>query len=147
MWRLRRCIFNAIYLYLWYKIKDAVQKSTPPETKNFRDFHSQMQFSLNKLHFPDDLVGVKMAIFRRWWGRPHSPPPLCPPLGAASNIWAMVLNQTRGGSVGGIEGGAIPLGKFFITGHPPGTSARPLESFLAKTRKKKQNCRKFQILA
>ena len=52
--RLRRCIFNVIYLYLWYKIKDAVQKSTPPEEKIFRDFHSQMLFSLNKLHFSDE---------------------------------------------------------------------------------------------
>ena len=41
-------------LLLGYKIKNAVQKSTPPEAKNFRDFHSQMQFSLNKLHFPDE---------------------------------------------------------------------------------------------
>ena len=41
-------------LLLGYKIKNAVQISTPPEAKNFRDFHSQMQFSLNKLHFPDE---------------------------------------------------------------------------------------------
>ena len=41
-------------LLLGYKIKNAVQKSTQPEAKNFRDFHLQMQFSLNKLHFPDE---------------------------------------------------------------------------------------------
>ena len=41
-------------LLLGYKIKNAVQKSTPPEAKIFRNFHSQMQFSLNKLHFPDE---------------------------------------------------------------------------------------------
>ena len=29
-------------------------KWTPTEAKIFRDFHSQMQFSLNKLHFPDE---------------------------------------------------------------------------------------------
>ena len=38
-------------LLLGYKIKNAIQKSTTPEAKNFRDFHSQIQFSLNKLHF------------------------------------------------------------------------------------------------
>ena len=34
--------------------QNAVQESTPPEAKNFRDFHSQMHFSLNKLHFPNE---------------------------------------------------------------------------------------------
>ena len=75
----RRCIFKAIYLKLWYKIKDAAQKSTQTEVKIFRDFHSQMQFSLNKLHFPNDLVGVKMAIFRRWWGKGVGEAPFVPP--------------------------------------------------------------------
>ena len=42
------------YPQLWYKIKNVVQKSTLPEAKIFRDFHSQMQFSINKLHFPDE---------------------------------------------------------------------------------------------
>ena len=66
-------------LLLGYKIKNAVQKSTPPEAKNFRDFHSQMQFSLNKLHFPDEksasfspAPSAPAKIFapptRFWWG-------------------------------------------------------------------------------
>ena len=85
-------------LLLGYKIKNAVQKSTPPEAKNFRDFHSQMQFSLNKLHFPDEksasfspapsapakfsppnpisVGGGQNGRFRRWWGAgPLRPPP------------------------------------------------------------------------
>ena len=42
------------YSFWGTKTKNAVQKSSPPEAKNFRDFHSQMQFSLNKLHFPEE---------------------------------------------------------------------------------------------
>ena len=87
-------------LLLGYKIKNAVQKSTPPEAKNFRDFHSQMQFSLNKLHFPDEKsasfspapsapakfsppnpisVGGKMADFGDGGGQaPYAPPMSAP---------------------------------------------------------------------
>merc|ERR1712240_785817 len=104
---LRHHIFNAIYLKLWYKIKDAVQKSTPPEAKIFRDFHSQMPFPLNKLHFPDEKSasfspapsapaknfrppptrfggggGAKGPISGRGGGRaPFAPPPLSSPVG------------------------------------------------------------------
>ena len=100
-------------LLLGYKIKNAVQKSTPPEAKNFRDFHSQMQFSLNKLHFPDeksasfspapsapakifappqpDFGGGQNGRFWRWWGgRPPTPPPMSapapPPFGGSMSI-------------------------------------------------------------
>ena len=34
--------------------QNTVQKSTPREAKNFRDFHSQMQCLLIKLHFPNE---------------------------------------------------------------------------------------------
>ena len=40
-------------LLLGYKTKNAVQKSTPPEVKIHRYFHPQMQFLINKLHFPN----------------------------------------------------------------------------------------------
>ena len=43
----------------------AVQKSTPLEAKIFRDFHSQMQFSLNKLHFPDEKAQAFHRRLRR----------------------------------------------------------------------------------
>ena len=90
--------------------------------------------------------GSKWPISAMVGGRPYSAPhvrPWGPPRIFGPWYW------TRPGAnlSGGGTGGAIPLGKFVITGHPPGTSARPLETFLTKTRKKKQNCRNFQILA
>ena len=36
------------------KIKNAAPKATPPEALIFLKFYSQMQFSLNKLHFPNE---------------------------------------------------------------------------------------------
>ena len=90
-------------LLLGYKIKNAVQKSTPPEAKNFRDFHSQMQFSLNKLHFPDE----KSASF--------SPAPSAP-----AKIFAPPPNQIELGGGGKILPGPKAPGKswrFFYLGN------------------------------
>ena len=75
-----------------------------------------------------------------WWGskwpisamvgsRPYSAPP-CPPLGAAPNIWAMVLNQTRGESVGGgVQGVPSPWGNSLLPGTPWDVGTPPGDFF------------------
>ena len=76
------------------KIKDAVQKSNLPEAKNFRNFHSKMQFSLSKLHFADE----KSANF--------SPAPL---ERAKFLVWAPHYTNGNGGGGRRRRGGTVLL--------------------------------------
>ena len=73
--------------------------------------------------------GVKMADFGDGGGRAGPIRPPCPPLGAAPNIWAMVLNQTRGESVGGVQGVPSPWGNSLLPGTPLGRRHAPGDIF------------------
>ena len=87
-----------------------------------------MQFSLKKLHFPDDLVGVKMADFGNGGKQALFGPPMSA-LGGRPEYLGHGTEPDQGRICQGGTGGAIPLGKFVITGHPLGRRHAPWRLF------------------
>ena len=88
--------------------------------------------------------GVKMADCGDGGGQALFGPP-CPPLGAAPNIWAMVLNQTRGESVGGGYRGCHPPGEIRYYRAPPWDVGTPPGDFFDQNQKKSKIVETFKF--